>query len=216
MKDTNTAEKVQEYINGQDFKDYLKTKNFNDADKLGQAFIIPNWNSYVKDPAQFKNKKTEMIKDQAKFGQRGTVYAQKDKDKAQAHYEYVFVSVLENGKILVVGKSSFWSNTLENGRSDPSEDSTFGDLIKAYNDQVKQGASIASLKREYKLDDFDFDEKVTTVVIIPIDVSSYSRDVSRRGQDETDEITHEFEKMIGDFLLDSAGLEILNTYSHRL
>ncbi len=54
--------------------------------------------------------------------------------KAQLNYQFVFVSIIEDGEVAVVGKTSFWDTHLINGStdSDSSEEYNLADLYRPY------------------------------------------------------------------------------------
>lgn len=180
----------------------------------GDPFVIQDWNTYVKNPSLFIPIKNNMVSDPLKFKNKGAIYAQ-GKDKAQENYQFVFISILEDNTVLVVGKTSFWSNRLINGTRDSREDSNFGDLIKPYNIyQDKESAK--KVISHYNDNSIDIDDKVTTVIIIPIDVSDCSTEEYKHKHKHyrADTRAEEVETMIGDALLNN-GINILNKDSHR-
>ena len=178
----------------------------------GTPFVIENWNEYVKNPSSFAPIKEYMIPEPLKFKDRCAIYSL-ETNRAQENYQFVFISVLEDCTVLVVGKTSFWSNVLVNGERDSSEDSTFGDLIKPYN-KYRNTRSAKEVIKHYNDNSIDIDSKITKVIIVPIDVSDFSTKEAKKKNTDADRYAENIETLIGDAILNN-GIRILNEFSHR-
>lgn len=147
------------------------------------------------------------------FNNYGAVYGQ-GTDSAQRNYEYVFVTLTTDDKIAVVGKTSFWENTLEIGAIDPREQNNLGDVFRPFSRQNTNPTARAVVSR-YGLDAHaDVNLLLSRAIIIPIDVSDCNT-TELKGRQVTiaDKRTHDHEYLIGERLRKRFG--ILNEYSHR-
>ncbi|GDZ84795.1 hypothetical protein EFN63_08065 [Leuconostoc citreum] len=164
---------------------------------------------------EIEKTKISFLKSDGPFDGFGTVYG-KCSSKAQRNYQYVFVSVIDDGKVAVVGKTSFWDTRLENGNIDPdsSEKYNLGDLYRPYS-RKKSSPTAQAITAHYQGESVsDVNEKITYAVIIPIDNSGFdTEEVKARQQNDADKHTHEQEKIIGDLILDE--FDILNSNSHK-
>lgn len=147
------------------------------------------------------------------FDGYGAVYGQHT-DIAQRNYEYVFVTLTIDDKIAVVGKTSFWENTLENGEIDPQEQNNLGDVFRPFS-RLNTNPTARAVVAHYGLDAHaDVNLLLPRAIIIPIDVSDCNtRELKGHQITTADKKTHEHEYLIGERLRQQFG--ILNEYSHR-
>ena len=147
------------------------------------------------------------------FDDYGAIYGQST-DIAQRNYEYVFVTLTVDDKIAVVGKSSFWENTLENGMIDPREQDNLGDVFRPFSRQ-NTNPTARAIVTHYGLDAHaDVNLLLPRAIIIPIDVSDCNTSELKGHQlTPADKRTHEQEYRIGERLRERFG--ILNEQSHR-
>ncbi|MGB2575068.1 hypothetical protein [Leuconostoc citreum] len=169
---------------------------------------------------EIEKTKISFLKIGGPFNEFGTIYRDGCQN-AQMNYQYVFVSIIEDGEVVVVGKTSFWDTRLENGNIDPnpSEKYNLGDLYRPY--LKTDNATAQAIINHYKYKNNEKNEQVTFVnqkithaVIIPIDNSAFCTNHSKdKTHSSADQYTHEQEKIIGDLILDKFG--ILNSNSHK-
>lgn len=147
------------------------------------------------------------------FDGYGAVYGQHT-DIAQRNYEYVFVTLTVDDKIAVVGKTSFWETTLENGEIDPREQDNLGDVFRPFS-RLNTNPTARAVVAHYGLDAHaDVNLLLPRAIIIPIDVSDCNTSELKGHQaTNADRKTHEQEYLIGERLRKRFG--ILNEYSHR-
>ncbi|KQB82422.1 hypothetical protein [Leuconostoc lactis] len=198
LLDKDTAEKIK-YL--------LKEKNYSPiVEELSQKFTND----------EIEKTKASFLKIGGPFDGFGTIYRD-GFPEAQLNYQYVFVSIIEDGKVAVVGKTSFWDTRRVEGSIDSSEKYNLGDLYRPYstkNSNPTAKAIIAHYDEKNELVS-DVNEKITYAVIIPIDNSKFHTEEYKTHQHSGADIhTHTHEKNIGKLVLDAFG--ILNSNSHEL
>lgn len=164
---------------------------------------------------EIKKTKASFLKIGGPFDGFGTIYGY-GTSKAQLNYQYVFVSIIEDGEVAVVGKTSFWDTRRIDGSIDSSEKHNLGDLYGPYstkNSNATAKAIIAHYDEKSELVS-DVNEKITHAVIIPIDNREFHTVEYKTHQHSTADIyTHEQERMIGKLVSNKFG--ILNSNSHK-
>lgn len=166
---------------------------------------------------EIKKTKASFLKIGGPFDGFGTIYRE-GFPEAQLNYQYVFVSILEDGEVAVVGKTSFWDTHLINGStdSDSSEEYNLGDLYRPYltNENSTTNAIITHYENKKSESVSDVNEKITHVVIIPIDNREFhTGDRKRKKHSDADLNTLENETTIGNLI--SGVFGILNSNSHK-
>ncbi|WP_349582763.1 hypothetical protein [Leuconostoc citreum] len=123
---------------------------------------------------EIEKTKISFLKSDGPFDGFGTVCG-KCSLKAQRNYQYVFVSVIDDGKVAVVGKTSFWDTRFENGNIDPdsSEKYNLGDLYRPYSTKNPSPTAQVIIAHYQGESVSDVNEKITYAVIIPIDNSRF-------------------------------------------
>lgn len=172
-------------------------------------------------PIGFENEEVEktkvsFLKIGGPFDGFGTIYGN-GTQKAQLNYQYVFVSIIEDGKVAVVGKTSFWDTRRVDGSIDSSEKQNLGDLYRPYstkNSNATAKAIVAHYDEKRELVS-DVNEKITHAVIIPIDNREFhTKDSKDKKHSDADINTFANEKVIGNLI--SGVFGILNSNSHKL
>lgn len=174
-------------------------------------------------PIGFENEEIEktkasFLKIGGPFDGFGTIYGN-GTQKAQLNYQYVFVSIIEDGEVAVVGKTSFWDTHRVDGSMDPKPNKkyTLGDLYFPYSTENIDSTAksiIAHYEDKNGESVFDVNEKITHVVIIPIDNREFHTTKSKKQQHSDADInTLENEKAIGNLI--SGVFGILNSNSHK-
>lgn len=172
-------------------------------------------------PIGFENEEIEktkasFLKVGGPFDGFGTIYGN-GTQKAQLNYQYVFVSIIEDGKVAVVGKTSFWDTRRVDGSIDFSEKHNLGDLYRPYstkNSNATAKAIVAHYDKKRELVS-DVNEKITHAVIIPIDNREFhTKDSKDKKHSDADINTFANEKVIGNLI--SGVFGILNSNSHKL
>lgn len=172
-------------------------------------------------PIGFENEEIEktkasFLKIGGQFDGFGTIYGN-GTQKAQLNYQYVFVSIIEDGQVAVVGKTSFWDTRRVDGSIDSSEKHNLGDLYRPYstkNSNATAKAIVAHYDEKRELVS-DVNEKITHAVIIPIDNREFhTKDSKDKKHSDADINTLANEKVIGNLI--SGVFGILNSNSHKL
>ena len=166
---------------------------------------------------EIKKTKASFLKIGGPFDGFGTIYRD-GFSEAQLNYQYVFVSIIEDGEVAVVGKTSFWDTHLVNGSidSDSSEEYNLGDLYRPYltNENSTANAIIKHYEDKKGESVSDVNEKITHVVIIPIDNREFHTAKFKKQQHSNADInTLDNEKSIGSLI--SGVFGILNSNSHK-
>lgn len=165
---------------------------------------------------EIKKTKSSFLKIGGPFDGFGTIYGN-GTPKAQLNYQYVFVSIIEDGEVAVVGKTSFWDTRRIDGSIDSSEKHNLGDLYGPYstkNSNATAKAIVAHYDKKSELVS-DVNEKITYAVIIPIDNREFHTDDDKGKKHSNADInTLENERSIGNLI--SGVFGILNSNSHKL
>lgn len=165
---------------------------------------------------EIKETKMSFLKSDGPFDGYGTIYRD-GFSEAQLNYQYVFVSIIEDGNVAVVGKTSFWDTRRVDGSIDSSEKHNLGDLYRPYSTK-NSNATAKAIVAHYEKSEVvsDVNEKITYAVIIPIDNSKFHTVEYKTHQlSAADVNTHEFEEEIGGIISASDKFKILNSNSHK-
>lgn len=166
---------------------------------------------------EIEEMKMSFLKSDGPFDGYGTIYRD-GFPEAQLNYQYVFVSIIEDGEVAVVGKTSFWDTRRVDGSLDSSEKYNLGDLYRPYSTKNSNSTAKAIIAHYDKKDESisDVNEKITYAVIIPIDNSEFHTEEYKAHQHSAADInTHTFEETIGEIISVSDAFDILNSNSHK-
>lgn len=192
----------------EEIKYFLKEKNYSPIiEKLPQGF----------GKVEIEETKMSFLKSDGPFDGFGTIYRH-GFPEAQLNYQYVFVSIIEDGKVAVVGKTSFWDIRRVDGSADSPEKYNLGDLYRPYSTKNSNPTAKAIIAHYDKKGEpiSDVNEKITYAVIIPIDNSKFHTEEYKTHQlSAADVNTHEFEEEIGGIISASDKFKILNSNSHK-
>ena len=183
-------------------------------EKYSRVFIERLPQGFGKD--EIKETKMSFLKSNGPFDGYGTIYRD-GFPEAQLNYQYVFVSIIEDGKVAVVGKTSFWDTRRVDGSIDSSERHNLGDLYRPYSTK-NLNATAKAIVAHYEKSEVvsDVNEKITYAVIIPIDNSEFHTVERKTHQHSSADIyTHEQEIKIGEMISESKEFDILNSNSHK-
>lgn len=170
-------------------------------------------------PKGFKNDeiaetKRSFLETDGPFDGFGTIYG-KGCQNAQRNYQYVFVSIIDDGTVAVVGKTSFWDTVRVNGSIDSSEKYNLGDLYRPYSTK-NSNPTAKSIIAHYQ-DELisDVNKKITYAVIIPINNCKFdTEEYKGKALTKADKYTHGEEQNIGRILIEHK-VDILNKNSHE-
>lgn len=166
---------------------------------------------------EIKETKVSFLRTGGPFDGHGTIYRD-GFPEAQLNYQYVFVSIIEDGEIAVVGKTSFWDTRRVDGSIDSSEKYNLGDLYKPYSTKNSNPTAKAIIAHYGKKSELvsDVNEKITYAVIIPIDNSKFHTvEHKTHRHSGADIYIHKQEKTIGEMISASDEFDILNRNSHK-
>ncbi|MFL2052020.1 hypothetical protein ACEN35_03285 [Leuconostoc mesenteroides] len=167
---------------------------------------------------EIEGTKISFLKSDGPFDGFGTIYRH-GFPEAQLNYQYVFVSIIEDGEVAVVGKTSFWDTRRVDGSVDASEKYNLGDLYRPYSTKNSNATAKAIVAHYYDEKSelvSNVNEKITYAVIIPIDNSEFHTVEHKTHQHSGADIyTHEQEIKIGEMISESKEFDILNSNSHK-
>lgn len=150
-----------------------------DCDKSFIVMGLPEYKKRTKVKISRAELKYGFLHDKTRFMDKGATFGEGSEEE-QKNYQYVFVTLTDDNTIAVVGKTSFWDTYLEKDKY--SEDDTnskkkklssaLGDLFIPYLSGTSRKVLdyYSTDERKY----FDLDEKLTKVIIMPINLYGWS------------------------------------------